>query len=388
MLVWILVVLLVNGIISFAYSAFTSSDPAAVWGLLATNFLFYLGLSQTGIIFSAIMRIAKSEWGKYFSRLGEVLTLSCIPVSVVTFLIIYFGGTDHLFYWAAPQAEGAHAHHLSPWLGKGLFFWRNVFFMSVFYLLSYWYFRTACAEADAVPVNYDGERRLNVLASLVMGAYVVANTNLAWDFGMMIIPHWESTIFPAYYWVGNVFAGPAFLFLISFVFLSKPGKPMSLVYLDSIGKLLISFALLWIYMFWSQYMVIWYGDMPELTKPLFQRMEGNYAFPFMLMIVALFFFPFFMLLFRKVKLSASALAVVSFVICAGVWINRYLMVIPVFSDGTRPVFATWTGFSLIFTGIAALLLSVKVFLKFYPVLEQTAHVHHGHGEDHGSDGHH
>ena len=91
MLLWILLILAVNGIISFAYTAATSTEPASVWGLLTANFVFFMGITQAGILFSAIMRIVRSRWGKYYSRLGEILTLSFIPAAVVMFLAVYFG---------------------------------------------------------------------------------------------------------------------------------------------------------------------------------------------------------------------------------------------------------------------------------------------------------
>ena len=102
MLFWALIILLLNGIISFVYTIQTTTNTINLWALLAVNFVFFLGITQTGIVFSAIMRISKSGWGRHFSRFGEILTLSFIPVAVITFIIIYIGGVDHLFYWAHP----------------------------------------------------------------------------------------------------------------------------------------------------------------------------------------------------------------------------------------------------------------------------------------------
>ena len=228
MAVWILLILLANGIISFAYNVANTPETTTLWGLLSTNFLFYLGLTQTGIVFSAIMRIAKSEWGRYFNRLGEILTLSFIPVAFVTFIIIYIGGTDHLFWWAQPQPSNGHGPaHISPWLGKDLFLWRNIVLMALFYVMSYIYFVNGRKEEGKSEIPVHLEQTLNVMAGLVIFFYVALNTNLAWDFGMTIIKHWESSIFPAYYWVGNVFAGSAFLYLLGAYFISRrPGKAL------------------------------------------------------------------------------------------------------------------------------------------------------------------
>src|SRR3990170_1472522 len=140
MLRWILAILVVNGILSFGYAVTRSDDPTALWAAFAVNFTFYLGITQTGIVFSAIMRFAKSEWGRHFSRLGEILTLSSIPAAFIAFLVLNFGGVDDLFYWARPEPRNDSAH-LSPWLGKGFFFWRTMAAMTLFYLVSYLYFK-------------------------------------------------------------------------------------------------------------------------------------------------------------------------------------------------------------------------------------------------------
>ncbi|MBI5642554.1 MAG: hypothetical protein HY954_03655 [Deltaproteobacteria bacterium] len=374
-MVWILLALLANGIISFAYTVSVAPESATLWAMLSTTFLFYLGITQTGIIFSAFMRIAKSEWGKLFSRIGEILTLSFIPVAFVTFIIIYIGGTDHLFYWAkaAAPAHGEHsaasaAHHISPWLRKDLFLWRTLISMAAFYIMSYVYFATARTEEKGHG-SACIESKLNIMAGFVMFFFVATNTNTAWDFGMMIIQHWESTIFPPYYWVSNVFAGVAFLFIFGNKILAKYAN-IKLEHrketLDFMGIMLLGFTLTWIYMFWSQHIVIWYGDFPALTKPLIDRMSGNYFYIFILMLVTVFLVPFLAFLYRRVKLSINALLFVAFVICIGVWISRYLMIIPVFSDGSENTFLSWTGVALILSGLSATIISFLAFLKLFP----------------------
>ncbi|MBF8250576.1 MAG: hypothetical protein HW382_204 [Deltaproteobacteria bacterium] len=321
--------------------------------MLAVTYVFFLGLTQTGILFAAIMRMSKSSWGRHFSRLGEILTLSFFPVAIITLLIIYFGGVDHLFYWASPHVDKG-GHHLSPWLGKGPFLFRNLVAMGLFYGMSFIYFRAGRIEENETPVSDTLDKKLNVMSGFVMVFYVIANTEIAWDFGMMIIPHWESTIFPAYWWVGN----------------KEQGKVIDKEHLDQFGKLLLSFALLWVYMFWSQHIVVWYSDLPNITGPLITTMKGNYTSIFVIMILAAFIIPFFALIYRSIKLSVPALATVALIICLGIWINRYLMIIPVFTDGGAPLFATWTGISLILAGLSSTLLSIILFFRLYPNIKR------------------
>lgn len=364
MIFWVLLAILLNGIISFVYGVRTTEDTTNLWAMLAVNFVFFAGITQAGIAFSVIMRLSKSEWGKYFSRLGETITLSSIPVAVIGFLIIYIYGTGHIFYWANP--EKFHGH-ISPWVGKGLFFWRNVIPNALFYIASYMYFSLARREEKQSHADEASKKRLNILSAAICFFYVIANTMLAWDFGMMIVPHWESSIFAPYFWSGNLLVGIAFLYLMSLFFIpGKQGERMSKDTLDSMGKVLIGFVLLWTYMFWSQYVVLWYGNLPDRARPVFRQMEGHYSPAFTIMLAAILVIPFFALIFRRIKLSVNGLAAIALIICIGVWVNKYLTILPVFSEGGTPVIATWAGISQIFGWMAAAILSLVIFLRLCP----------------------
>ncbi len=380
MLLPVLLILLANGIITFAYVASRNSESPTLWALLAVNYLVFLGLTQTGIVFSAIMRVAKSTWATYFNRLGEILTLSFIPVGIIGFIILYLGGAEHLFYWmhhgagqaahAAGQAAEHAAHeggHSSPWLNREFFIWRYIITMPLFYLLSYLYFRGS-REEEKHPVVPDALRvKMSFLGGFVMFFYVWANTNVAWDFAMMIKPHWESTIFPGYYWVGNLLAGPAFLFLLARVFIKRRAEEkFSLDYIEPMGKFFMGFVLTWIYMFWSQHIVEWYPELTEKYGPLLKQMSGHYLPVFVAMMLGLFILPFFFLLFRRIKLSLFGITAVAVFLCIGLWLNRFLMIVPVYSDGSQPALGTYVNLSLAFGFLAATLLSVIFFFKLFP----------------------
>jgi len=373
---WVLIILFVNGVLSFVSAASNpATDQAELWGLFATTAVYCIGLTQAGIVFTAIMRIAKSQWGRYFNRMGEMLTLSYLPATVILLIIIYYGGVDHIFYWAGPEAGAhstGHSSALSPWLTKRFFAIRYIVLTPLFYITSFHFFRTGRIEERMGTTTDAMQRRLTVLAALVCFFYVWLNTNIAWDFGMMIKHHWESTIFPGYFWVGNLFASFAFLYLVGVYFISShKGIRPTKNHLASMGILLMGFELLWVYMYYSQHVVIWYGDLPERAGPLFKQMEGNYLPTYIMMILATFVVPFILLLFRKIKTSVLGLGAAAIIICVGLWYERYLMVMPVFGDGSAPVFFTWTGLALLSGGISSILLSLMTVLKFTPWIPVT-----------------
>lgn len=376
MLLPVLLILLANGIFTFAYVASTHGESQTLWGLFAVNYLIFLGLAQTGIIFSTIMRVAKSTWATYFNRLGEVLTLATLPVAIIGFCVLYFGGAEHLFYWMASAGEqvahhgGAHgAAHLSPWLNEKFFLWRYVATMGPFYLLSFLYFRGSREEETHARIPDALRIKMSFLGGFIMFFYVWGNTNLAWDFAMMNIRHWESTIFPGYYWVGHLLAGPAFLFILARVFIKRrPGEPLSLDYIEPMGKLLMGFTLTWLYMFWSQHIVMWYPELTHRYGPLLDRMSGNYLLIFLAMMFALSIIPFFFLMFRRIKLTVFGLTTVAVVLCLGLWLNRFLLIIPTYSDGSESIFGTYVNFSLALGFLAATLLSIICFFRLFPAV--------------------
>jgi len=95
-------------------------------------------------------------------------------------------------------------------------------------------------------------------------------------------------------------------------------------------------------------------------------MGGNYTSVFLVMLVMLFIMPFFALIQKVIKFSAAGLSIVAAIICAGMWLNRYLLIMPVFSDGSEWIVVSWAGISLILAGLAATVLSVLLFFKLFP----------------------
>lgn len=381
MLFWVSLILFINGVATFAYAA-ASAEPSVIWAGFATSYVYFLGITQTGIAFSAIMRVSKSGWGRHFSRLGEILTLSFIPVGVAGIAAIYLGGMEHLFWWVkAPVPGHGHGtgHHLSPWLNRNFFLWRHIVTFVLFYGVSFIYFRLGREEERGRP-DHGSSTRLNVLAAFVMVAFVAINTNISWDFGMTIIEHWESSIFPPMYWVGTLLAGSAFIYVISHYFMPRqPGEPVNIWHLDSFGNLLLGFAMLNIYMFWSQNVVFWYTDLPNLAGPFFKQRSGRFAGPFIVMMLFIFIIPFLTMIVRKIKLCRISLTMVAVLVAFGMWINRCLMVMPVFTDGDLTPTAMWTALSLLVGGGASVVLSLIIFRKAFPDVPFTIKQNEGKG---------
>ena len=336
---------------------FSGESSAERWGLFSVNYLYLVGISQFGVVFSAMLRIVSARWGKSLCQLGEMTTLASFPLAIGGFLMIYNQGRSSLLYWVNEPATHA-------WLSEPLLLWRNLLALLLFYTVSAFYCRwAAIADKTNDETETVSSHRAYVAGSWVLIFFIVSNTFLAWDFGMMTIPHFHSTIFPIYVWIGNFNGGASFLLLLLVwqrISQAWPGTmTLNTEQLNCLAILLTCFTLLWLYMFWAQFFVIWFGNLPHEMAPLWRQMYGHYGSRFWLMISCSCFIPFACLLFTRIKHSLWAMSILALVINMGIWLNRYLMVMPTISDSHR-VFHAPIEWLLLLGPLATLLLMITL----------------------------
>lgn len=374
-------------IATLAYAVQTGSADVP-WAFLTANFVFLIGVSQFGVAFTAIMRVIGAKWARPYYRLGEVVTLAYMPIAIGGFLIIYYFGRHDLFYWLDP----APGEHQSAWLNENFLLTRNLVAQIVFYLLvivSFTYgllpdisqenaasgprWRRALyrrllkmkAATDAAKLK----RIVYFYSPLIILACAVANTFIAWDFGMMLTPHYHSSVYSLYFIVGNMFAGTAALLLFGVLLrrLVAVDDYFSTLHVKSLGIMLTGFSLLWLYFFWAQFFVSWFGNLSQEYGPLWKQMHGFYGPYFWAMLSCIIAIPIASLIFAWVKRSWRAMVVVTLIMLMGIWINRFLMVISSLYDEYTP-FASIPDY-LAFAGIFAGFLMILLFLfNVFPMI--------------------
>ena len=358
---WVLVALFLLGVGSLIYGG-SSESAQTDTALLIVTFLFLMGVSQAGIVFCAITRLVRAQWSKPYYRLAELSTLAFFPFAIVGFLLIYFYAQDDLFYWLNPSPE----EHLSPWLSINWLLIRNLFGLALFYGLSaYYVLKGLKPDLSSSKENIDHrevENQLYFLSPLVLAAYIICNTFFAWDFGMMLIPHWHSTVFPILYWFGNIFAGTAAMIVFPALLGGSRGSGSYFGpdQVRSLGMMVTAFTLLWLYFFWAQFFVMWFGNLPHETDPLWRQMYGHYEPYFWTMMAGCFFIPFVAFIFAFVKRSICAMCILAFTINLGIWLYKYLMVVPVFSPDNQP-FSNWLDITVAI-GLAAGFMAAVILL--------------------------
>jgi len=336
----VLIALTVLGVTSPVYGS-SNETTSLDFGLLIVSYLFLMGVSQAGVVFCAICRLVGAQWAKPYYRVAELSTMAFSPFAILGFLLIYYYARNDLFYWLSASPDA----HLSPWLNSNWLLIRDLFGLLLFYGLSGIYVLKGLRPDLAGALNAGNidhrevKRQLYLLSPLVLISFVVCNTFFAWDFAMMLIPHWHSTVFPIHFWFGNLFAGTAAMVAIPAVLgrFSATEFQFGPHQIRQLSMLISAFMLLWLYFFWAQFFVIWFGNLPHEAEPLWRQVYGHYAPYFWTMLAGCFFVPFIALIFAIINRSLLAMCVLGLGINLGIWINKYLMVVPVFSPNDRPL---------------------------------------------------
>ncbi len=218
--------------------------------------------------------------------------------------------------------------------------------------------------------NSPAWRRQVHLSPALAILYGLVLSSVGLDLAMSLDPHWYSTLFPAYYFLNSFYIGLAALAVLSALSLNGLGLKLLVRprYFHDLGKILFGFCMLSGYFFYAQFIVIWYGNIPEETRYLIARFRYSpwEGLAYVILVIT-FFFPIFILLFRRIKLSPPLLSTVSIVILIGYWLERFILVEPTYWKGqSLPIGIPEVGIAAGFLGLIGL--SVIFFLRNVPIL--------------------
>ena len=329
--------LTIAGVVCFA-AGVLGEDPLRTWQAYLVNFLFWAGLSFGAVLFVAVLNITGARWGRPLKRLGEAFG-AFIPVVFVFFLLLYFGRLE-LFPWIRDPVPGKEMWLNAPFLfirnGAGLLVLSAIALAMIFFSLKgdrQW--MVSLPEGEEA-ITSEGPwtvswRKQQILSTVMAIVYAFVLTLLAFDLIMSLDRHWYSTLLGGYFLVGSFYTGIVAVYFLALIAGRIEGFKDYLGprHFHDLGKLVLAFCLFTGYLFYAQFLTIWYGNMPEETRYVILRVKLTPWEPLAwVTLVMVFLLPFILLLSRRIKLKRVPMILLSLVILAGMWAERFILVVP------------------------------------------------------------
>jgi len=312
------------------------TDATRFYHAWLTAFVYWLSLGLGGLFFTMLHYLTAARWSVVLRRISEGLMLQ-LPWMIVAFIPVFIGMHD-LFHWTHEDAVASD--HLLQWksgyLNVGFFAARAVVFFGVWAGLAL-ALRRRSLRQDANPRidHVGGLRKLSAVGMLLFAATV---TFASFDWLMSLEPHWYSTIFGVYFFGGLFLAGVSLIALVS-LFLRKNGvlnTSITVEHYHDLGKLMFAFTIFWAYIGFSQYFLIWYGNIPEETFWFLARWEGGWKTVSLVLVFGHFAIPFMLLIFRGVKRSLTMVGLIAVWYLLMHWVDMYWLVYPAYlEEGAR-----------------------------------------------------
>jgi hypothetical protein len=287
-------------------------NPERIWANLLLAGVYILGLGLGGLYFVAIHYAAGAGWATAFRRIPEAM-MGLIPVGSVLVALAVFGGRDSLYPWMAE--EGMFQGFKGVWLNPGFFYLRTVLYLMIFCGFAWAIDRNSRSQDDGGNQGLTGRNRGISAAFLLLGS--VTLTLAAIDWIKSLEPHWFSTMWGVYQFSGLFVAGLAAILLLA-GWIERAGRQLlNSNHLHDLAKLLFAMSTFWMYIWFSQAMLIWYANVSEEAIHYTDRLNSGWA-PMMVAVVLLrWVVPFFALMSQGAKKNFTVVRRVAAVALVG-----------------------------------------------------------------------
>jgi len=296
-------------------------------------FLFCLGVTLGSLALLMIQHLTGGRWALVIRRILEASTRT-LPLMAIAALPL-LAGMKTVYSWANPGQTDPVVVAKHFYLNPGFFTARMVFYFVIWFALAY-FLNKWSREEDAGGANLTHWMRLEGLSGIGLVIFGFTVTFASVDWVMSLEPQWYSTIYGLLFMVSQALT--ALAFSITMLIWLSDRKPLSQfvrpAQFQDLGSFLLAFVMLWAYLEFSQFLIIWGGNLTDEIPWYLRRMEGVWGHVGMLLIILSFMFPFFLLLFRHVKRRIRSLMIVAFIVLLMRLVDMYWMVLPAFGGGS------------------------------------------------------
>jgi hypothetical protein len=354
--------------------------PDRAWPDLLLGSFAIVGLGLAGLLFVAIQYASGAVWSIALRRVAEAMT-AVLPAGAVGILLVLLGHPSlYPWYGHSIPTEGGWSGFKQAWLSYHFFVGRAVFYFAVWLA-----FARAIRKNSSLQDEQGGwelDRKNTRLSIAFLIAFAITFSLASIDWVMAIEPGWSSTIFGIYHFSGMFVAGLAVIALLA-VALRKAGPLRGVVsdeHLLDLGRLILAFSTFWGYIWFSQYMLIWYTNFNDETSYMILRTNSGWGHLFVLNVILNWALPFLILLPRASKMNSHSLTAAACVVVAGRVTDLYLMILAPFAP-TNPRPAIWDLAALGLVASLFILLTLRAFFGGEPIpvgdplLPQSVHGH-------------
>ena len=390
-----------------AFFAGLATDPETAWRAFHVNYLYFAAIAQAGVVLSCAFVIVGARWPGPVRRIAEGLG-AWVPVTFVLAIVGFLFGRDYIYPWIADPLPWKAA-----WLNEGRMVLMDLGILFVLTILTGMFLKASVRPAlkgaaeqssglaktmfERWTTNWKGDLaeqeasadRLRVLAPGICLLYAFGYTFIAFDQIMSLTPTWFSNLFGAYFAWGGFLGAVAMTTIIAVLHRNHPGLEGEVTKsrLHDLGKMIFAFSIFWMYLFFSQYLVIWYGNLPEETQ-FFQARLGSeflqstwyfegwfdrvwnepYVKVTLFAWICCWVIPFWFLLGQKPKKTWWFVGSVAAISSLGFWIERNILVWPSLVPDDTWAWLGWIQIGIALGFVGAFALCYLTYTRVFPAL--------------------
>ena len=360
-------------------------DSHRAWANLLVNNFFFLAIALFGTFFVAMQYLSEAAYAVALKRVPEAMSQFLWVAGPLMLLIFLFGHHD-LYHWTHHELYDIESEHYDEILaGKSAYLNIPFFIIRMLICIGGWLWATHLLRKYSLQQDLSGglifHKKSLTVSAIFLVFFAITSSTSSWDWLMSVDAHWFSSIFGWYVFSGLWVSGTITTILF-IIYLKKKGHLPNVNenHLHDMGKWMFAISMVWTYLWFSQFMLIWYANLPEEVMYFQFRIE-HYRTIFFGMLIVNFVLPFFALIARDTKRNVRFLVVVGVLIFLSHWADVFVMVMPGtvgehWHIGFIEV-GTFLGFLGLFLFVVQRSLAkVPLEIENHPYLEESIHLHH------------
>lgn len=354
------------------------------WAALYIAAFFFFMIALGTLVFYALQYAAQAGWSPVLFRVMEGITAYLLPGSIIIFIILLLSGfhLNHLFIWMDPEvvAHDKIIQNKSGYLNVTFFLIRALIYLGGWNLFRYLLRRNSLRIDEDSSDNKWFKQNFKLSAGFLV-FFIVTESMMSWDWIMSLDPHWFSTLFGWYVLSSMIVSAITVIALVT-IYLKSRGylEHVNDSHIHDLAKFMFGFSIFWTYLWFSQFMLIWYSNIPEEVTYFVTRIE-DYSLPFFGMVVMNFVFPILLLMNSDYKRVNLFVIMAGIIVLLGHYLDIFVMVMPATVGESWFIGIPEISAMLLFGGLFVFVVfnaisKVPLLQKGNPFIKESKHFHY------------